>query len=643
MRHLAAIAGIGLGAVACAGALELPSIFGDGMVLQREQAIPVWGWASPGETITVRLGQESVTATADSSGSWMATLSAREAGGPYRLEIVTGDERVLIRDILVGDVWLCSGQSNMEMVVGSSANPDAEKAAATDSQIRHFKVSRGWASQPSDRLPGGSWEVTSPETVKEFTAVGYFFARELRKEVDVPIGLINSSWGGTRIEPWMHHFDDGVERPSAEEVAEQDRQRRQELVDKIEAIIGEPIPDEDIGMRNGEAVWASLSLDDSNWATIKAPAAWEEQGFPGVDGTVWYRKTIELNVGEVTKAVSLGLGRINNRDTTFVNGHRVGGAGGDGFEWDVDRVYELPSSLLKSGKNVIAVRVEDTGGNGGILGAAESLYLKTIEREIPLAGEWRFKPSSVTVQAPSSVNRLPMALYNKMIHPLTRFPIKGVLWYQGEANANIPEAYDYRDRFAELISGWRTQWGLGDFPFLYVQLANWDTGRDPAAESGWAALRQSQSETLILPSVGQAVTIDIGEARDIHPKNKQDVGRRLALAARAVVYGDADVVYSGPVYDGSEIRGDRVYLRFKHVGSGLAVGGDVLSGFEICGADGVFHPADAVIEGDQVVVRSGEVSSPVRVRYAWSDNPESANLMNKEGLPASPFRTGGRR
>lgn len=620
--------------------IELPLLFSDGAVLQRDQPLPVWGWSTPGAKIEVAFDGRSAEATAAGDGTWHVELPAHAAGGPYTLTIrENSDDTVNVRDVLVGDVWLASGQSNMEWPVLESANAQAEIARANDPRIRHFKVPTSWAETPQTRLAGGEWQAASPQTVGEFSAVAYFFARDLRaRDPDVPIGIINSTWGGSAIEAWMDAGMLGI-NPAA--LAE--KLRRQKLTDaQIEAHARELVarwPKTDPGQ-----AWTAAGLDESTWSDIKVPAVWEERGYAGMDGVAWYRTTFELDAREAANGVTLGLGKIDDSDQAFVNGHPVGGME---KAWSKARAYKVAPGALRAGRNTIAVRVTDTGGGGGIAGEADELYVETSGgARRPLTGPWKFRTADVTVSLQGEKNQTDTLLYNKMIRPLQPYALRGALWYQGEANAWAEKAFRYRDQFAAMIRGWRDDWHAPQLPFLWVQLANFVTDGDDATasaaanRSSWAMLRESQSAVLKLPATAQAVTIDIGDAHDIHPRNKQEVGRRLALAARHVVYGES-LVYSGPVYRAVRFEGASARIAFDTQRSALAVrgGGKAVHGFEIAGDDRRFHPAHAQISGDKVIVTSDAVAQPKAVRYAWSDNPEDADLVNREGLPASPFRT----
>lgn len=625
-------------AIPVAAQVQLSRLISDGMVMQRGHDVPVWGWADPGTEVAVTFDGQTYTTQADADGAWRVLLPAMEAGGPYAMTVQGGGTTHEIQDVWVGDVWIASGQSNMEWIMRFVNDAEAEIAAANDPMIRHFKVPQSWATRPEPTLAGGTWEAASPETVANFSAVGYFFARTLREDMDVPIGLINTSWGGSRIEPWMSAEALGLGENAYEEIQAREEANERRILDSLRERIGNDLPTEDAGLVDGVAHWAAPDLDESGWADIAVPSLWEQAGYDGMDGIAWYRTAFDLTADEAASGITLGVGMIDDSDITWVNGQRVGGME---MAYNAVRTYDVPAAALHEGRNVLTVRVEDTGGGGGIYGAPELLYLDAGGERRSLAGTWKFQVGAVSVTLNADKNQQPILLYNKMIYPLLPYPIKGAIWYQGESNANTTEdATAYRDLFADMITSWRNEWGVGDFPFLFVQLANFMQPLTEPGESNWALLRESQHATLALPNTGEAVIIDIGEADDIHPRNKQDVGLRLALAAKKVAYGE-DLVYSGPVYKSHEVKDGKVVLSFDHVGGGLMAKGDDLSGFAIAGADGRFVWAEAEIEGDTVVLWSDDVAEPVAVRYAWADNPDTANLYNAEGLPATPFRTDG--
>lgn len=619
------------------GQLRLAKVFQDHMVLQCNQPITVWGSSSKRKRISITFNGRTYTTRPDKQGNWSYTLPAMEAGGPHLMRISSRKEAVMVSDILIGDLWVCSGQSNMEWTVASSNDAKAEIAAANDDQIRHFKVPHSWAKTPQDTLAGGAWAVVSKETVGNFTAVGYFFARELRKHVDVPIGLINTSWGGSRVEPWMHpQALSGYSLPNLDSLEQAVQMKNKMKLKELEAKHG-PLAKKDQGVEMG---WHTPDCNDNQWAKLELPGLWEDKGYEGVDGILWFRKTIELSEAEAAAGIELGLGKIDDSDWTYVNGQKIGSNIG---AYAKDRVYEVAPEHLKAGANLIAIRVEDTGGGGGIYGADELLYLKTSKGKRSLAGTWTMNIGEATFNAGIGfrANHTPTILYNIMVHPLLKLPIKGALWYQGESNANQSGAYVYREQFADMIKDWRKRWKVGDFPFLFVQLANFMQPVPEPMPSNWALLRESQTAALDLPNTAQAVIIDIGEADDIHPRNKQDVGLRLSLAARHMAYGEKDIVYSGPVYKEMRRDGQSIVLSFDHIGTGLVAKDKYgyVKGFTIAGADQQFVWAKAQIRGKQIVVWSDTVTDPKAVRYAWANNPDDANLYNKEGLPATPFRT----
>jgi len=614
-------------------------VFGSHMVLQRDQPVPVWGWADAGEPVTVRFAVQEVRVTADASGYWRAVLAPAPAGGPYSM-VIRGTNTLVLQDILVGDVWLCSGQSNMEWPVEESNHAAREIAAATDSQIRLFTVPQTMSTTPRPDLSGGAWQVGSPETVGDFSAVGYFFGRELRGQRGVPIGLIHASWGGTRIEPWispaaMATFPEyraevaGLPDFELEKLQKQGEQQFEAWKKSFSSF--------DRGMRQGRPQWAGTAWPVAGWDTMPVPQFWQNAGLTDLNGVVWFRRTFTLPEKMANQRVVLHLGPIDDSDVAWVNGRKVGETIDNRRAY---RVYPVEANLVKTGRNTLVVRIEDYGSRGGMWGKPAEVYLQAGNGRIPLAGTWNYKIGTEALPPPPKrvgPNSKPALLFNAMIHPLIPGAIKGVIWYQGESNAK--QAYQYRTLFPRLIEDWRQQWTQGDFPFLFVQLANFYAPKAMPTESSWAELREAQRMALALPRTGMAVAIDIGEANDIHPRNKQEVARRLALAARKTAYGET-LVSSGPVYQSMRTEGNKIRLTFDHVGTGLtAKDGEKLTGFAIAAAGQPFGWAEAVIEGNTVVVWSDTVAYPVAVRYAWADNPAGANLYNREGLPASPFRT----
>lgn len=633
LRRLALVLALGASLPAVA-APRLPLLFGEGAVLQRDQPIPVWGWATPGATLTVRLDGQQANAKADATGRWQTKLPAHAAGGPYVLQVQGDGATLKVADILIGDVWLASGQSNMEFPLEKSDGGAAAVASAHDTKIRHFKVPKSWSAQPEDELAGGSWQLATPANAPQFSAVGYYFAQDLRESTGVPIGIIDSTWGGSAIEAWMDAASQGIDAAALARQGE-DMRRRDEA-----ALAGarEKLARYSLPAGQSSEGWREPAYDDKAWDSIPVPANWESVGYAGMDGVAWYRSSFTLTAAEAQRGITLGVARIDDTDTTFVNGQQVGHTENS---YDALRAYAVPASALHAGRNVIAVKVLDTGGGGGIHGEADELYVQPQGgARRPIDGAWKFRPERGTISAIDDKNLQPTLLYNVMIHPLQRYPVRGVIWYQGETNAKLAHnaAVRYREQFPTMIRSWRADRSAPQLPFLWVQLANFDDHSDQGDTSPWALLRESQSKTLSLPATGQAVIIDIGNPGDIHPTNKRDVGHRLALAARHVAYGER-LVYNGPVFSGAQFADGAATLRFDLQGSALAVrGGGELTGFAVAGADRKFHAAQARIEGDRVVVRSPDVPQPVAVRYGWQGSP-TANLVNREQLPASPFRS----
>lgn len=622
---------------AAQAAIRLPKILSDNMIIQRNKPITFWGWADANEKVTVQFKQQTKSVKADKSGKWIVTLAAEAAGGPFQI-VFKGKNTITLSDVLIGEVWVCSGQSNMEWPLASANNAEAEIKNANYPQIRQFLVQKSVSSKPEEDVKGGSWKICTPENAGEFTAVGYFFARELYAQLNIPVGLVNTSWGGTHSETWTSHeaFEQSPEfKTMITSMPELDlnvlaKKRNDALLAKLKGM-NITLPS------SGSEQWKSASYNDSQWNTMTVPGVWEQQKLEDLDGILWFRKSVTIAAADAGKEATLELAMIDDMDETYVNGQLVGTT----KRYNDKRRYTLPASVLKEGINVIAVRITDTGGGGGIYGDAKEMKLTTASGAvISLAGDWRYTIESVS-EGTTSVgpNSYPTLLFNAMLYPITNFAIEGVIWYQGESNAG--RAYQYRTAFPLMIQDWRKQWKQGDFPFYFVQLASFNSANGTSEHgSTWGELREAQTMTLSLPNTGMAVTTDIGDPTDIHPRNKQDVGKRLAAIALNKVHGKNNV-YSGPVYQAMKVEGNRIRISFTQTGSGLMVKDKYgyLKGFEIAGADQKFYYAKAWIEGNEVVVSSDGVTAPVAVRFGWADNAEEDNLFNKEGFPASPFRT----
>lgn len=615
--------------------VTLPKIFGDNMVLQRNKAIPVWGWADANERITFKFNHQTKSVIADKNGSWKINLDKESAGGPYQF-VVKANNTITFNNVLVGEVWICSGQSNMEFTVSEAINADKEIAEANYPEIRHIKIPNTISATPENDISKGEWQAGSPTTVGNFTAVGFFFARELYNQLKVPIGLINTSWGGTHVETWTSRqaFENSEEFKSmiagmpSLNLDSLTKVRKEETIQKINALQGS-IPNA------GEAEnWKNKDIDDSHWPQMQLPGLWEEKQLGDLDGIVWFRKTIDVPTNDAGKEAILELAMIDDNDVTYVNGVKSGSTN----SYNAHRKYIIPAGVLKEGKNVIAVRAEDTGGGGGIYGDSTDMKLTIENNVIPLAGNWGFRVEQINGGANSvGPNDYPTLLFNGMVNPLIPYAIEGVIWYQGESNAG--RAYQYRKAFPLMITDWRKHWSQGNFPFYFVQLASYNSANGNTKNgSTWAELREAQTMTLSLQNTGMAVTTDIGTSDDIHPKNKQDVGKRLAAVALHGAY-KKDIVYTGPMYKSMKAEGNKVQIYFTNIGTGLMAKNGELKGFEIAGADKQFYLANAKIEGDHVIVYSEGINNPVALRFGWADDAGIDNLFNKEGFPASPFRT----
>ena len=632
---LCALLGAWIGMPTASATVKMPFIFSNHMVIQRDKPIKVWGWADKNEKIKVTFNDKEYEVQADRKGDWSLQMEALPAGGPYELNVTGEDNTLTFTDILMGDVWLCSGQSNMEFRM-EEANTASEKLPNANNQnIRLFFVERYMSYTPLDDFNKGEWKVCSPEAAAKFTAVGYYFGKFVQEEVGVPVGLIDSSWGGTDIQTWTSWEvmvkDPKYAKYEGKTPKQIDKMREQQKKEYYNAL------EKDKGSVEG---WYKKDMDGSEgWRHAQLPGAMERT-YPALDGVVWYQKIIDLpeNVkGEAT----INFGAIDDEDITYINGKQVGTTN----IYYQGRNYKIPDGVLKPGKNRITVKVTDTGGDGGFLGTQNDMYLTIGDKRFELAGDWiccatvNILDLNYRPQPFSTPNEFASLLFNGMIHPLLPFTIKGAIWYQGENNAG--EAYKYRTMFTDMINDWRTQWGY-TFPFYWVQLANYMAPANGPEESAWAELREAQHMALSLPETGEAVIIDRGEANDIHPKDKKTVGYRLALNAFAKTYGK-EVEYSGPEYKSMLIEPGRIVLTFDHTAKGLQAKGEgrygYLKGFTIAGNDKVFRTAKAYISGNKVVVFHEDIDAPVAVRYAWANNPDDANLYNSEGLPASPFRT----
>ncbi|WP_428229360.1 sialate O-acetylesterase [Flavobacterium sp.] len=620
-------------------AVSLPSFFTDNMVLQQKSAVPFWGGSdAKSVSITTSWDKKSYTGKVV-NGKWNVVLKTPVYGGPYTITINDGTIKTL-NNILIGEVWLCSGQSNMEMPLegwGKIDHYKEEIANANYPQIRLLQAEHIESTSPLNTLKvqHDGWNVCSPKTIADFSATAYFFARKIYKEKNIPIGLIHSSWGGTLIEAWtssgalttIHDFDAEIQAMKSES----DQKALLQKYNADMAVWEKQLISSDKGFQSEKAIWATSKFNDKSWKTMPLPAYFENKGLPNFDGVVWFRKKIKLSANKTDFTLSY---YADDDDMIWVNGNYIGETKG----YNVQRHYIIPAKFLKKGENLLTIRVFDGAGNGGVYGD-ENFALKSGKQAVSLAGNWKYHIGTDIKDLPAKPylaqgqNR-PAAIYNAMIAPLTDYKIKGVIWYQGESNAE--RAYQYQKLFPLLINDWRAQFKDKDLPFFFVQLANYKQQKTEPGDSDWAELREAQFKTLKLSNTGMAVTTDIGNGEDIHPKNKQDVGGRLANIALAKVY-NTKIEYSGPLYKSYGIKTNVVTLDFDF-NENIKAKDTILKGFSIAGEDQKFYWAEAKVVNGKVEVFSQEVPNPVAVRYNWADNP-IGNLTNASGLPASSFRT----
>lgn len=630
--------------------IVLPGYFSDNMVLQQNSIVKVYGLSSKkAGTVEIRTGwsDDIFRADVNENGHWFFELQTPKAGGPYDIIFSDGDE-CFLHNVLIGEVWLCSGQSNMEMPVsgwGKVMNYEAELAMANNSSIRLFQVQKNTSLVPQTDLRStmGEWKECTSESLANFSALGYFFARNLWRKLDVPIGIIDCTWGGTPIEGWssyeaMSNIPNYSCKVKEVKKLNFDRESLRKKYESDRKIWQDLLTSSDKGCLNGTYRWTGVDLNEEEWSEVRLPNYFEKSIIGGFDGIMWLRKIIELPQSWEKQNLTLRLGKIDDEDITFFNGVEIA----RGYGYNTSREYVIPSDLVRIGKNVIVIKVSDFGGEGGVYGKEEDLVLMNEKGDyIPLSGNWKYKEGVSLKELPgpplSPVDNasFPASIYNAMVNPLTSFPIKGVIWYQGEAN--VGNADLYADMFQELIQDWRVKWRNMEMPFYFVQLANYMERKEVQPESEWAALREAQNKALHVAFTGMAITIDIGEADDIHPKNKQEVGRRLAALALNRTYGKKQEDQSLR-YSGYRIENDKIRLFFSGSHKRKDAFKGLPTGFVIAGTNHVFYKAEAEIQGDEILVWSPEVKHPVAVRYGWADNPD-CNLYDVNGFPIAPFRT----
>ena len=618
--------------------IRLPKLISDGMVLQRDTKINLWGWADPLEKISITLDGKNYNAISDKKGNWIKALPPHSGGGPLTM-ILQGNNRMEIKDILFGDVWLCSGQSNMELPM-SRVKPlyENEIRQANNPMIRCFAVPKkyNFKNQEEDYL-SGKWESVNPVSVLSFSAVIYFFGNALFEKYHVPIGLINASLGGSPIQAWMSV---NAVKAFPDYLNEARKFRNDSLIREIEMADNmrtnkwySEANSKDAGYHLPD--WKQPLLNDSDWIKTKVPGYWNETSIGNINGVVWFRKEFSISKEDSGKSAFLNLGRIVDADSVFINGKFIGTVS---YQYPPRR-YNVPVNVLSEGKNVIVVRIVSNSGHGGFV--PDKPYKLTIEDNfIDLKGDWKMKLGCVMppLAETTFVRWKPTGLYNAMIAPMLNYKLKGAIWYQGESNTGNPK--EYSRLLQEIILDWRTGFGMKDLPFLYAQLPNFMEAKSQPSESDWALLRESQLNTLSVPNTGMAVTIDAGEWNDIHPLNKKVIGDRLAKLAQKVAYKERDVCASAPLYKSMKILGNKIELTFTKLPGSLTIKyKKELKNIAIAGSDKKFVWAKAEIRGSEIIVWSENVKQPVAVRYAWADNPEGANLTDTAGNFVSPFRT----
>lgn len=615
--------------------VKLPTVISDGMVWQREHPVRIWGTADSGEEVKVTFQKKGYTTIADSGGKWFVVLPAMKAGGPYEMEV----NDLKVKNILVGDLWLCSGQSNMELTVERVADRFGnETAAYGNPMIRYVKTPYGNdLCGPKDDISRMDWKVLTKETAPSFSAFAYFFAKEMYNATKVPVGIINSSWGGSSVEAWMSE-DALQDFPSI--LRERDLYHSDEykaLTTKANAMMSRfwnaSLYKGDEGL-HAHVRWYRPELNDSIWETVDlfSNQMGMKNGYP-INGSHWLRQNVCLSKEQADKDAVLRLGCMVDADSVYVNGTFVGTTA---YQYP-PRTYKVPASLLKVGENNVTIRLISYNGRPGFV-MGKPYCLAIAGDTVRFSTLWKYKLGCGMPAQKGGVSfqNIPTGMYNSMISPLRNLSFKGVLWYQGETNTSRPN--EYEALLTAMIKDWRVKWNDAEMPFFIMQLVNFMQTHSQPIESDWAALREAQRCTALkLPNTAVAVGIDLGEWNDIHPLNKKELARRAALLVKKMVYGQKDIVANGPMCVSMKVENDKAILSFEK-GTDDLLPVNKLKGFSIAGADGQFKWANAMIKGNKVIVWNDEVITPCKVRYAWDDNPVDANLRNKTGLPASPFQ-----
>lgn len=615
--------------------LTIAQVFSDNMVLQRDQPIPIWGWTNPGVMVELFFhGEIHRTIATEDEGKWFINLTPISQSGPLELKIKQGAHEIKIKNILVGDVYLCSGQSNMEWPMSRVENVQEEIRNSEDDKIRQFKVIPSVSFQPKKNLIG-KWEICSPKTAANFSAVAYFFSKDLRYKYDVPIGLVNSTRGDSNIKMWIPI--EGIEALNRDELLKDLMAKRMGRLEKKYQFLSV-----ENNTKSKSEAWNKPEYNDEKWNTIQLPLAWGESDFREMLGKIWFRKTIFLKrLPSEHSTIIINLAQIDDTDITFLNGHKIG----EGKQvYDKVREYKVDPFVLKRGKNVLAISIENYKEFGGIFGNSHDLFIEMEGKKKSIAGEWKMKIESLNYNQEWLFEKglIPSVLHNTMISPLQKFPFKAILWYQGETDTMNDKAkiFEYRYLFEKLISSWRNQFGNNTLPFIFAQLSNAMNSCTKPSDSLWASLRESQSQALQIKNTAQVINIDSGKHENtVHPQNKEELGRRFSLAVQKLVF-EEKVIANGPTFKSMKIQGNYIYIYFSNIAKSLLLkSGNEVKELAIAGSDKKFFWAKSRVEVDRIIVWNDEVSAPVAVRYAWCDNPLNVNLYNSEGLPAEPFRS----
>lgn len=617
------------------GQLRLPSFLDSHMVLQQQKVNRIWGWAAPGQLVKVSMAAKQYQSIANKDGAWEVYAQPLTAGKVGDIVIEAGTEKKVLNDVLAGELWICSGQSNMEMKMKEVGNMYPEEKAASNDNIRYVTLKKSFHNQPQkDAALLTSWTAITPATIGDCSAVAYWYARQLQQQLQVPVGLVITSWGGTPAQAWTS-FEGLSDFPNysnlfAKDIAGIDftkmEEQRQQQQNAWEASLRTIAPLTDAALKP--------AYNDADWKEMPLPGVWERQGHPSLDGVVLYRLWFDLPASALGAAAELKMPAIDDMDSTFVNGYFVGSIN----KYDEPRTYSIPPGALRAGKNLLFIRVQDDGGGGGLADEPERFCIQTKAGRINLKTVAKYKIAlEKKMIGTGNMQNQPATLYNAMIAPLLPLSMRGAIWYQGESNATA--AYEYRRLFPAMIQDWRNRWGQGDFPFYFVQLSSFGAVRTEPAESNWAELREAQTMTLQQLNTGMAVTIDVGNPKNIHPLQKKEVGERLAWASLHGTYGKKEIEFLGPQLESWKVEGNQIILTFSHADGGLQVKGDAPKHFAIAGDDKKFVWANATVQGNKIIVSHPSVAKPAAVRYAWADSPIEANIYNKAGLPAVPFRT----